>query len=40
MNVLTFDIEDWFHLLDVPSLENFEEWDDFEIRNAIKKIRV
>lgn len=32
MNVLTFDIEDWFHLLDVPSLENFEEWDDFEKR--------
>lgn len=32
MNYLTFDIEDWFHLLDVDYLENPIEWDRYESR--------
>ena len=27
MNVLTFDIEDWFHILDHPEVENPASWD-------------
>ena len=32
MNYLTFDIEDWFHLLDVPFLEDPNSWDKYESR--------
>ncbi len=32
MNVLTFDIEEWFHLLDHPSTESEKEWPKFSSR--------
>ena len=32
MNILTYDIEDWFHLLDVPGVESARSWDKFESR--------
>jgi len=32
MNILTFDIEDWFNLLDIPATANVEDWDRFEPR--------
>jgi len=32
MNILTFDIEEWFHLLDNDSTKTFVEWDNFESR--------
>lgn len=32
MNILTFDIEDWFNLLDIPAIANIEDWDNFEPR--------
>lgn len=32
MKILTFDIEDWFHLLDLPIVENPEMWNSFESR--------
>ena len=32
MNILTFDIEEWFHLLDHPSTKSDKEWSNFEYR--------
>ncbi|MDQ6981829.1 MAG: polysaccharide deacetylase family protein [Mariprofundus sp.] len=32
MNILTFDIEDWFHLLDNPATASVEQWQNFEPR--------
>ncbi len=32
MKILTFDIEDWFHLLNNPYTENPVNWDSFESR--------
>jgi len=32
MNILTFDIEDWFHLLDVPEISDVSDWDNFTPR--------
>lgn len=32
MNILTFDIEDWFHLLDNKSTKTINEWGKYEIR--------
>jgi len=32
MNILTFDIEDWFNLLDVPETRNVADWDRFQPR--------
>ncbi|GAB3258457.1 DUF3473 domain-containing protein [Larkinella harenae] len=32
MNILTFDIEEWFHLLDNPSTRNEQDWGKFESR--------
>ena len=29
MNILTFDIEDWFHLLDHPSTKTEKQWANF-----------
>ena len=34
MNILTFDIEDWFHILDLPIVENPSDWDAYESRVA------
>ena len=32
MNVLTFDLEEWFHLLNNPSTDNESSWGNFEYR--------
>ncbi|MFC5408708.1 polysaccharide deacetylase family protein [Larkinella bovis] len=32
MNILTFDIEEWFHLLDNPSTRTEQDWGRFECR--------
>ena len=32
MNILTFDIEEWFHILDNESTKTEKEWGDFESR--------
>ena len=32
MNVLTFDIEEWFHILDASSTRSARQWEDFESR--------
>ncbi len=32
MNILTFDIEEWFHIVDVPSAKTEEQWGNFEVR--------
>ena len=34
MNILTFDIEDWFHILDNPDTKGVEQWSNFERRLA------
>lgn len=32
MKILTFDIEDWFHLLDNPSTKTVKQWNNFDSR--------
>lgn len=32
MNILTFDIEDWFHILDNASTKSEKEWSNYEYR--------
>lgn len=32
MNILTFDIEEWFHLLDNESTKTINQWKNYEIR--------
>ena len=32
MNVLTFDLEDWFHILDHPEVASPSDWDRMESR--------
>lgn len=32
MNILTFDIEEWFHLLDFDATRTEEEWKNYEVR--------
>jgi len=32
MNILTFDVEDWFHILDNESTKSEKQWKDFESR--------
>lgn len=32
MNILSFDIEEWFHLLDNESTKTYKEWKNFEVR--------
>lgn len=32
MKILTFDIEEWFHLLDTPTTKTEKEWETFEVR--------
>lgn len=32
MKILTFDIEDWFHILDVPKVNQICNWDAYESR--------
>ena len=32
MNILTFDVEDWFHILDNESTKGEKEWLNYEYR--------
>ena len=32
MNILTFDIEEWFHILDNDSTKTHKQWDNYEKR--------
>ena len=32
VNILTFDIEEWFHILDNPSTKTCNEWNKYESR--------
>ena len=32
MNILTFDIEEWFHILDNNSTKTEKEWSNYESR--------
>ena len=32
MKILTFDIEEWFHILDNESTKTVKEWSNYEIR--------
>jgi hypothetical protein len=32
MNILTFDIEEWFHFLDNPSTKTENQWRNYEVR--------
>ena len=32
MNILTFDVEEWFHLLDFDATRGEEQWKNFEVR--------
>ena len=32
MKILTFDIEDWFHILDNPGTRNISDWEKFDTR--------
>lgn len=32
MNILTFDVEEWFHLLDNDSTRSAEQWERYEVR--------
>ena len=32
MNILTFDVEEWFHLLDNDSTRTEKEWDKYPVR--------
>ena len=32
MNILTFDIEEWFHILDNEKTKNISNWSDFDSR--------
>ena len=32
MNILTFDVEEWFHLLDFSATKNEEQWSKYEVR--------
>ena len=32
MKILTFDIEEWFHILDNDSTKTVEEWSNYETR--------
>ncbi|MFH2142865.1 MAG: polysaccharide deacetylase family protein [Bacteroidota bacterium] len=40
MNILTIDIEDWFHILDNPSTKGEIEWSNFESRLEMNLERI
>jgi polysaccharide deacetylase family protein (PEP-CTERM system associated) len=40
MNVLTFDIEEWFHLLDHPCTQSESQWSDFPSRIDLNVDRI
>lgn len=40
MNILTFDIEEWFHILDNPSTRTVNEWCNYESRIRVDTDRI
>ncbi len=43
MNILTFDVEEWFHLLDNDSTRSAQQWEHYEVRiygNADRLLRI
>ncbi|NPA51303.1 MAG: DUF3473 domain-containing protein [Aquificae bacterium] len=32
MNILTFDIEEWFHIIDIPNIKGEKHWESLEVR--------
>lgn len=32
IHILTFDIEEWFHILDFSDVEDVNTWDHYEVR--------
>ncbi len=40
MKILTFDIEEWFHILDNDSTKTFNEWSNYESRIHINMERI
>jgi polysaccharide deacetylase family protein (PEP-CTERM system associated) len=32
LHILTFDIEEWFHILDFADVENVDKWENYEVR--------
>jgi polysaccharide deacetylase family protein (PEP-CTERM system associated) len=40
MNILTFDIEDWFHILDNASTKTADEWHNYEPRIDVNMARI
>ena len=40
MNILTFDIEEWFHILDNSSTKTINEWSNFESRIHVNMERL
>ena len=43
VNVLSFDIEDWFHILDLPDDKNISKWSDYESyveRNTLNLLEI
>ena len=32
MKILTFDVEDWFHILDYSNVRNIKNWSNYESR--------
>ncbi|MBN4062523.1 polysaccharide deacetylase family protein, partial [Bacteroidales bacterium AH-315-I05] len=40
MKVLTFDIEEWFHILDEPSTKTEKQWENYESRIHLNVDRI
>ena len=40
MNILTFDIEEWFHILDNESTKTINEWKNYEVRIHLNMERI
>ena len=40
MNILTFDLEDWFHILDHPQTSSYESWEKLEKRIEVNTDRI
>jgi polysaccharide deacetylase family protein (PEP-CTERM system associated) len=40
MNILTIDLEDWFHIIDIPSASDRKTWNNFESRVEANSDRI
>lgn len=36
-HALSFDIEDWFHIVDIPELEDRSQWDSYSEKSLVEK---